>query len=269
MRIIRISALGAAVAIVGLASCSDSLSVAQRLASDSTISADVAISAGDALATSIESMVANEAASSLSGIGANQAAFSDKALSYSRTSTCFDAAGAVVANCNPLSSVRKVVTLVTIDGSRSGSSTNSGGTTSNWTGVVHRTSNDTLTRNFNTAQPPVELSRTHSDLTAGNDTTTFSQGDVSRNIAESTTDSIKAVTWNLPRSSNPFPVSGSIVRVVVVHVVVTKGNQTVTRDVTRKVQLDFPPDAQGNVVLKVDDKTCNLNLVTHVVSSCQ
>jgi hypothetical protein len=33
--------------------------------------------------------------------------------------------------------------------------------------------------------------------------------------------------------------------------------------------VDFPADAQGNVVLHVNDKTCNLNLVTHTVTGCQ
>jgi hypothetical protein len=77
------------------------------------------------------------------------------------------------------------------------------------------------------------------------------------------------VTWNLPRANNPFPVSGSIVRVAAVHVVVTRANRTETRDVNRKITVTFPADAQGNVVLTVNDKTCNLNLVSHIVSGCQ
>ena len=82
-------------------------------------------------------------------------------------------------------------------------------------------------------------------------------------------DSVKAVTWNMPRSSNPWPVSGSIVRVDTVHVTVTKGSQLQSRDVVRNVSVTFPADAQGNVVLTINGKTCNLNLVTHVVSGCQ
>jgi hypothetical protein len=47
------------------------------------------------------------------------------------------------------------------------------------------------------------------------------------------------------------------------------GSRTESREIVRKLQVDFPADAQGNVVLKINDKTCNLNLVTHVVSNCQ
>jgi hypothetical protein len=33
--------------------------------------------------------------------------------------------------------------------------------------------------------------------------------------------------------------------------------------------VDYPADAQGNVVLHINDKTCNLNLTTHAVTNCQ
>jgi hypothetical protein len=50
---------------------------------------------------------------------------------------------------------------------------------------------------------------------------------------------------------------------------VTKDSKTETRDFVRTVEVDFPADSQGNVVLKIDGKTCNLNLVSHVVSDCK
>lgn len=65
--------------------------------------------------------------------------------------------------------------------------------------------------------------------------TTFTEGEFSRVQSEAANDSVKAVTWNLPRSSNPFPVSRKIVRAVNVHVVATKGTKTETRDVTHAV----------------------------------
>jgi hypothetical protein len=52
-------------------------------------------------------------------------------------------------------------------------------------------------------------------------------------------------------------------------VIATGANQTAERTVIRTVEVDFPPDAQGNVVLKVNDRTCNLNLFTHAVTNCQ
>ncbi len=41
-----------------------------------------------------------------------------------------------------------------------------------------------------------------------------------------------------------------------------------TRDVQRRAEVTFPADAQGNVVLTVNDLACNLNLVTHAVTGC-
>ncbi len=265
MKFIRLSPFIMAAA---LAAC-EGTSPISSLVSDSTVTSDVAISAGDAIATALTNMALNEGALALPGADANEnnTPFgADNDLSFNRVRTCFDANNAVVQGCSPLSSVRKVVTLVNINGSRSGSRSTEGGRTVTWYGAVHRTSNDTVTRNFNGS---TEVSRTHSDLTVGRDTLTFTDGEVSRLIAESANDSIKAVTWNIPRSSNPFPISGSVVRFVSVHVVATSGNETRTRDVTRKVSVVFPADSQGNVVLTINDKTCNLNLVTHAVSNCQ
>ena len=272
---------------ISLAACGGDIatSALASLAVDSTVTKDVANSAGDAIATHVESMVANESAAALPGsampygfesssTGGGTAngeggGPNNNALTFNRTRTCYDAAGAVVAGCRPESSVRKIVTLVTTDGSRSGSSGTTGGETKTWLGAVHRTSNDTLVRNFDTSVPPVEKSRTHSAVSVGHDTTLFSEGANSRNMTEASHDNVNAVTWNLPRNLNPFPISGSIVRLDSVHVVVTKDSKTETKDLVRTVEVDFPADSQGNVVLKIDGKTCTLNLVTHAVANCK
>ena len=219
------------------------------------------------MASAVETMIGNETFNALPSI-ASATGEALPALDAARSRTCYDANNAVVANCTPLSSVRKIVTHVEINVSRTGSSSTEGGTSKTWTGVVHRISNDTLVRTFNTAQPPAEVSRTHSDVTAGHDTTTFTDGTLSRKVTEATRDTVKAVKFNLPRSSNPWPISGSIVRVDTVHATATKDNKTEDRTVVRNVTLTFPPDAQGNVVLTVNDKTCNLNLTTHAVTNC-
>jgi hypothetical protein len=87
-------------------------------------------------------------------------------------------------------------------------------------------------------------------------------------MSEVAHDSIKAITFALPRSSNPYPTSGSIVRVDSVHVTITAADKSVTKDLVRNVQVIFPADAQGNVTLIVNAKTCSLNLVTHAVTNC-
>jgi hypothetical protein len=266
--------LVAGVAALGLAACSSTTAVTPSLYNDSTTTVDIATSAGDAAATAVEAMAANETtagASSSAELVGSTALFSGttaNALTFTRSRTCYDANGVIVAGCSPFNTVRKVGTHVTADGTRSSTTTTTGGTSATWAGSVHRVSNDTMTRVFSAAQPPVETSRIHSDLATGHDTTTFTESTLTRNAAEVVHDTVKAVTFNLPRSSNPYPVSGSIVRLDSVHVSLTKGTLSETRDVVRVVTITFPTDAQGNVVLTVNGKTCNLNLVTHVVSAC-
>lgn len=260
----------AVVAAGSLIGCGDTTAVIPSLYNDSTVTLDIAASAGDAAAAAIAMMQDNEGAATLQSadIGAGALLATTPSTSVTRVRTCYDANNVQVQGCTPIASVRKIVSQVTVEGTRSRSNTTTGGTSATWTGAIHRISNDTLLRIFNTATPPVETSRKHTDLGVGHDTTTFTEGTTTRTVAEVSRDSVKGVTWNMPRSTNPFPVSGSFVRVDSVHVSLTRGTQTNTRDVVRIVQVDFPADAQGNVVLKVNGKTCNLNLVTHDVSGC-
>jgi hypothetical protein len=249
------------------AACSDGTSVRGSLVSDASISADVAASSGDAIVASLGAMIGNESSGSLSTLRSGAvASLEDPTLNYSRTTVCLDADGNVVDGCRPLSSVHKIATDLAIDGSRSGQITKRNGETVTWSGAVHRSAHDTVTRNFTDG---TETSRTHDGNGAAYDTTTYSDANVSRLFEEAANDSVRALTWNLPRFSNPWPVSGSIVRNVQIHVVATKADVTQTRDVLRRIEVDFPADAEGNVVLKINDKTCSLNLVTRVVSGCE
>jgi hypothetical protein len=270
VKAIKLSSLALVGAAMAIVAC-DSTNVPQQV-SDATIQNDIASSSGDAAASVLSGMLSSESSSglavkapltsSVTGSGAD--------VAWSVTKTCYDANNVVVNNCQPLSSVRKVVAHATANGANSGTSTTSGGATINWTGVAHRVLDDTVQRNFNTAQPPVEQSRTHNAQATAHDTATFTDAaaGASRVIAADAVDSVKAVTWNLPHSSNPWPVSGVMKRVGTVHVVATQADQTFERTVNVTIEIDFPPDAQGNVVLKVNDKTCNLNLFTRAVTEC-
>lgn len=237
------------------------------LLSDATITADVASSSGDAVAVAVATMIANQSTGGLSSVEAPPDAVmasvvDNSGVIFNRSRTCLDANGATVNNCAPLSSVRQIITHVTLDGTRTGANDDE---TRSWAGAVHRVADDTLTRVFVSAN---ETSRIHVGTATGNDTTTFTEGTFVRNAVETAIDSTKAVTFNLPRSQNPWPVSGSIVRRVHVKVTITRGGNTDTREMDLRVEVIFPADAQGNVVLHINNRTCNLNLVTHAVTAC-
>jgi hypothetical protein len=260
----RLSAVAGAVAVFGFAAC-DSTGVS--LVNDAVLTADVASSAGEAIASAVYDMNDNEQFGGMPGAGNLMASLeSAPTYTYSRTRTCWNATGTVVNNCSPISSVRKVAVHVTVNGSRSGSRSTTGDAGAEWSGVVHRTADDTVTRNFTGT---AETSRTHSGVSVGNDTTTFTEGDFTRVASETARDTVKLVTWNLPRLQNRFPVSGSIVRAVNVKVEVSNGDRSASREFSRLVTVTFPPDAQGNVVLTINDRTCNLNLDTRRVTNCQ
>ena len=252
-----------AAAVLGLAACGKDSSSPASLIDDAQVTADVASAAGDAIATDLETLVGNETYALLptAGISFDLFGVSGNNFTVNRTRTCYDAANAVVANCSP-ATTRKVVTHVAVDGARTGT---------NLTGVVHRVRDLTVTRNFNTATPAVEVSRTHDGVGASHDTLTYANAttNVTRVHDEASVDSVVGVTWTLPRATNPWPVSGKMIRNVSLHVVVDTPTKHETRDVTKRVEVDYPADAQGNVVLHVNDKTCNLNLVTHAVTGCQ
>jgi hypothetical protein len=261
MRIIALSLLAAFAT-----ACTDT-TTPDPLLNDAEITSDIAASAGDAVGVTLDGLIGNQLSGTLPFVGSADSPISHD-VNFQRTRTCLDAAGNVVANCSPIASVRKIITELAVSGSRSGTRTRDDGVTVSWSGAVHRTLDDTLSRNFNTAQPPAEVSRAHTAIGTVNDTTTFSDGAVTRVAAESALDSVRAVTWNLPRASNPWPTSGSIVRRVSADVAVTRSGETRSRKMNARIQVTFPADAQGNVPLQINDKTCTLNLVTRRVTGC-
>jgi hypothetical protein len=251
-----------AAGLMGLAACEKSTAPAS-LVDEALVTADVAQSAGDAIANDVAILIGNEVNAALPAAGISFDLFGVRAdsLSTTRTRTCYDGADAVVANCGP-ATTRRIVFHVSVFGTRSGT---------NFTAVVRRVRDWTVTRNFDTAVQPAEVSRTHDGVGTSADTTTHTNPTtaITRTHAESSTDSTIAVTFNLPRASNPWPVSGMMVKRVSIHSTFQGPNRTDSRDFQKRVEVDFPADAQGNVVMKVNEKTCNLNLVTHAVTNCQ
>ena len=259
----RISAAHVIVAAaIGLAACSKDSTAPASLIDDTQVTADVAASAGEAIATDLAGLLGNEIAGALPTAGISFDLFGTQGDSVTtvRTKTCYDAANAAVANCAPLTT-RRIVFHVTMDGFRA---------TANATGQVHRVRDWTLTRNFNTAAPPVEVSRTHDGIGTSADTLRYANATtgVTRVHDETSVDTTVGVTFDLPHASNPWPVSGMMIRNVSLHVTVTTPTRNESRNETRRVEVDYPADAQGNVVMHVNDKSCNLNLVTHAVTAC-
>ncbi len=238
--------------------CAKDSTAPSTLISDPQVTADVAASSGEAAATDVAAMIGDEVSVALPTPGLDFGLFGSLAdsIAYSRTRTCYDSTATAIP-CSPLSAVRSIVFHVTFTGTRTGTLL---------TTAVHRVRDWTLTRLFTAG---VETARRHDGVGTASDTSVFDNPttQVTRTHDLNAVDSAVAVVFDLPRSTNPWPVSGMWVRHVAVHATFTSPTQSATRDYTKRIEVDFPADAQGNVVLKIDSQTCNLNLVTRAVTN--
>ena len=241
-------------AAIVLGACKDNTS--PSIVTDTQVANDVAASAADAAANAATDLGLNEAAAALPSAQPSFDVFAgspSETVTYTRTRVCLNGSNAVVS-CSPLTGVVKIITTFTVDGSRTGVY---------FTGATHRSAVDTLTRVPGSSGDSL---RVHSGTGTAHDTTTFTDSTVSATATEAAVDSINAVTFRIPRSSNPYPISGSIVRNVAFNGTYTRGSTTITKSVTKRVEVDF--NGTVTAVLKFDAKTCDLNLQTHAVANC-
>jgi len=241
----------AALATAGLAACSDS--TAPGGLTDTSLAADLATSAGDAIATDVTQMVVNEQFGGFNAPALAEAAAATDSNSFniSRTRTCYDAQGNVVA-CGQGLTASLVITLQ-LDGTRIGDQ---------FSVIVHRERHDSISGLADTS-----TARTHHGYGSSQDTTTFTRDSTTRTADIAASDTVADLVFHLPHASNPWPVSGQIIRNLNATFTVT-GAQNSTRTISRRVVVTFPADAEGNVQIQVGTLTCNLNLVTHRVTGC-
>jgi len=263
----------AVAALTGLAACSDTTSPldTNTLLSDAQVTNDVAVSSGEVVVNDISEMVANEVFAGMPSARPSFSLFgSPPGVTVNRTRTCLDVDGQAQAQCDPATTASIVFTM-TMDGSFARSATGPRGTDS-MTVILHRTRNSTVSGLLGT-----ETSRTHDGVGTSNDTThlvgVHENLTLERTVVEAGLDSVNAVVFNLPRASNPFPVSGSIVRRITGTITLTVNGETATRTIDRRVEVTFPADGQSNVTMTITaggtTRTCLLNLTTRRVTGCQ
>lgn len=243
-------ALSTAAAMLGVAACIDFNGPPEGL-TDLDVAQDMAISSGDAIAGEVVELIANEAFAGLTSAppGAPEA---PSELTVNRSRTCYDENGNAQTTCNRLTTA-SIRVQWTVDGTRA---------TENMSASIHHSRDATISGLLGD-----ETSRTHDGVGTSNDTVTIEREGLTKNVAESSVDSVRSVVFNLPRATNPWPVSGSIVRRVEATITIS-GPREETRTVSRRIEVTFPADVQGNVTIQVGDVTCTLNLVTRKVTNC-
>ena len=93
-------------------------------------------------------------------------------------------------------------------------------------------------------------------------TSTYTVNSVERIFDHQAHDTVTAVTFQMPRSTNPYPISGSIIRNIVTNF--TAG--TFSKTVTRRYVVTF--NGTNTVTLTDGSLTCDLNLDLRTVSNC-
>lgn len=259
----RLLGMTSIAALVAVAACSDSTS-SDSLLSEQEITADLAAASGEAIATEIADLVGNEAFAGFPAVMSHPTA-----IEVVRARTCFDQLGAEQTACDATTTASVVLT-VTRNGSTSRSHEGPRGT-EQLTAAVHQARTLTIS-----GLAGDETSRTHDGDGTSRDTVTIVRtGEdvtITRRIAVASDDTVDAIVFNLPHSSNPWPVSGAVIRnasgTLDITAVGPNGERTESRSWTRRVQVTFPADAQGNVAIQINDQTCNLNLVTRRITNC-
>jgi hypothetical protein len=256
--------LGLIAAAAAFTACSDNSGPVQ-IVTDQQLNADVAAASGDAIASDVSELITNESFAGMPAPPVSDVVGFPPGVNVVRTRTCFDAQNVAQAACNATTTASVLLTM-TVDGSFSRSNTGPHGSETMSIGL-HRARTLTISGLLGT-----ETSRTHDGVGTSADTTSFSgtndQTTRARTMTEASLDSVVAIVFNLPHATNPWPVSGKVVRNVSGSVVVTGGPNPGTRTFTRRVEVTFPADAQGNVTITINTKTCTLNLVTHAVVNC-
>lgn len=242
--------VGAAAVVLGLVACTDA-NVPEGL-TDGEVAEDMALSSGDAVASVVAELIGNEVFGGLAGAAPAGAAQAPEDVEITRSRTCYDENGNVQQQCNATTTA-SIRIQWTVDGTRE---------TEHLSASIHH-AHDALISGL----LGEETSRTHNAVGTSDDTVTITRETLTKTVAESSVDSVRNVVFNLPRSTNPWPVSGSVVRHVTATITVT-GPREETRTVTRRIEVTFPPDAQGNVTIQVGNTTCTLNLVTRAVTNC-
>jgi hypothetical protein len=256
--------LTGAICLAAAVACSDAND--PSLVSDADINADLMVAAGDAIVDDVAALIGNEVFSGLPAGAPGMGAHDPAEVTITRSRTCY-ADNVAQDACDALTTDSIVLTM-TMDGSVSRQATGPRGTFT-MNRAIHRARNLTISGLEGT-----ETSRTHNGSGTSADTTQFSSAPadgigVTRHFGETSVDSIQQIVFNLPRSTNPWPASGQIVRVAEGTATFTLGARTETRTFSRRIVVTFPADAQGNVTIQINSQTCTLNLVTRIVSNCQ
>ena len=135
------------------------------------------------------------------------------------------------------------------------------GNGTSFVGVTHRTSEQT-----SSGLAGRETTRVWNGVGVSGDTVSYHDASGgSRRYAGIEIDSVKAVTYRQPRTLGSYPLSGQLVRVAR-YTVTAAGKSNETRSVSRTVVTTF--DGSADVSIRLGSMSCTLHLATRKVDGC-
>jgi hypothetical protein len=255
--------------VAGLAACADSTDPGQSV-SDAQVTADVANDAGDATVFDLSQMLGSETQA-----GVAPASSADRGLS-SQNSACTYSAGVGRFLC-PAITGTDGLTLERSYGVYAGGTTQSSYSATATDSINFQTHlSGALTRNGRTAwinhtrtltvsgMAGAETQRTWNGTGVRSDSAHVTEAAVARRTKLQSIDVISSVVYRLPRSTNPYPLSGTITHDVTVSATVDRASGQSTRSATRHVVVTF--NGTGTASMTIGTKSCTLDLTTRDVS---
>lgn len=148
----------------------------------------------------------------------------------------------------------------TIAGTRIGTDSSRGETR---TVTAHRADTSTVVIVRGATPAPAER-RVWSGVGVRNDTTTVTASAGTRRYVEAVADTVRGVTYGLPRASYPYPLSGTVAHSVRTTATAASGASTTT---TRRALVTF--NGTQTATIQIGGLTCPLDLRTRKVGTCQ
>lgn len=254
-------------ALMVATACSDSTAANPRV-TDNEATADLAITAGDAIATDIGLLIAGEADGMTFTTGTRRgdaetrgttgctpsggrrvcSGTSNGTLTQTRSFAFYDANGTIQPNFDPVTTAS-----INFQTTLSGTVTRPG-----FTATISRERNMTLR-----GLAGAETERTWNGTGAGTESSTATGERGTRTYLGTSKDTTTNVVFKLPRADNPWPQSGTIVHRMDA-TATFEGAQSGSRSFTRRAMVTF--NGTAVVSLQVGERNCSLNLATKAVT---
>jgi hypothetical protein len=282
-RSIRRYTVGAVVLALGMAACSSESSTGPGLSVPTAdIDRGIATDVGEAIGTSVDLMVLDEAATGASASVLTPAPGASLAVQGSASANCSgpDASGWFTCDATTwrgLSVTRQVRFwegtnhALRWDAARTDSvnhrRTVSGSSTANGNPARTVWFNHADTATMVVKRGATTVQHVWTGTGARRDSASTVRGDATHQYHYTAFDTATAVTFNLPRSQYPWPQSGTVVHNVTTLFTAQSGARTYSKTLTRRAEVTF--NGTRTVTLKVGELTCTLDLQTHAVSGCK